>query len=58
MLRDKSMVVGSTGLVGKSLVTHLIEGKVAVKVLLRSNKVSSDPLLDYIRVDQISLGFI
>jgi uncharacterized protein YbjT (DUF2867 family) len=51
MLRDKSMVVGSTGLVGKSLVTHLIEGKVAVKALLRSNKVSSDPLLDYIRVD-------
>lgn len=45
------MVVGSTGLVGKSLVTHLIEGKVAVKALIRSNKVSSDPLLDYIRVD-------
>ena len=45
------MVVGSTGLVGKSLVAHLIEGKVSVKALLRNNKVSSDPLLDYIRVD-------
>ncbi|MDC0073125.1 NAD(P)H-binding protein [Gammaproteobacteria bacterium] len=51
MLRNKSMVVGSTGLVGKSLVAHLIEGKVSVKALLRNNKVSSDPLLDYIRVD-------
>jgi nucleoside-diphosphate-sugar epimerase len=51
MPRDKAMVVGSTGLVGKSLVTHLIEDRVRVKALLRNDKVSSDPILDYIRVN-------
>ena len=32
MLRNKSMVVGSTGLVGKSVVNHLIEKEISSEV--------------------------
>jgi uncharacterized protein YbjT (DUF2867 family) len=51
MLRSKSMVIGSTGLVGKSLVTHLVEVGVPVKALVRSKESSSNVLLDYTTVN-------
>ena len=45
MLRNKSMVVGSTGLVGKSVVNHLIEKDIAVLALVRNDEVSNNSLL-------------
>ena len=51
MLRDKSMVVGSTGLVGKSVVNHLIERGVAVLALVRNDAESDNSLLNYYKID-------
>ena len=51
MLRNKSMVVGSTGLVGKSVVNHLIEKDIAVLALVRNDEVSNNSLLNYYKID-------
>ena len=51
MLRNKSMVVGSTGLVGKSLVNHLIEKDISVLALVRNDQVSNNSLLNYYKID-------
>ena len=51
MLRNKSMVVGSTGLVGKSVVNHLIEKDIAVLALVRNDEVSKNSLLNYYKID-------
>ena len=57
MLRNKSMVVGSTGLVGKSLVNHLIEKDIAVLALVRNDEVSNNSLLNYYKIDFDDLQF-
>ena len=57
MLRNKSMVVGSTGLVGKSVVNHLIEKDIAVLALVRNDEVSKNPLLNYYKIDFDDLQF-
>ena len=51
MLRNKSMVVGSTGLVGKSVVNHLIERDIAVLALVRNDEESDNSLLNYYKID-------
>ena len=51
MLRNKSMVVGSTGLVGKSVVNHLIERGIAVLALVRNDAESDNSLLNYYKID-------
>ena len=51
MLRNKSMVVGSTGLVGKSVVNHLIEKDITVLALVRNDEVSNNSLLNYYKID-------
>ena len=45
------MVVGSTGLIGSSLVHQLIEGGEPVKALARGDQITSNPFLEYIKVD-------
>lgn len=57
MLRNKSMVVGSTGLVGKSVVNHLIEKDIAVLALVRNDEVSNNSLLNYLKIDFDDLQF-
>ena len=57
MLRNKSMVVGSTGLVGKSVVNHLIEKDIAVLALVRNDEVSNNSLLNYYKIDFDDLQF-
>ena len=57
MLRNKSMVVGSTGLVGKSVVNHLIEKDIAVLALVRNDEVSDNSLLNYFKIDFDDLQF-
>ena len=51
MLRNKSLVVGSTGLVGKSVVNHLIERGIAVLALVRNDEESDNSLLNYYKID-------
>ena len=51
MIRNKSLVVGSTGLVGKSVVNHLIEKDISVLALVRNDQVSSHSLLNYYKID-------
>ena len=51
MLRNKSMVVGSTGLVGKSVVNHLIERGIGVLALVRNDEESDNALLNYYKID-------
>jgi uncharacterized protein YbjT (DUF2867 family) len=51
MLKSKSMVVGSTGLVGKSLVSQLIEAGQPVRALIRNDQESTSPLLEYLKND-------
>ena len=53
MLRNKSMVVGSTGLVGKSVVNHLIERGIAVLALVRNDAESDNSLLNYYKIDKL-----
>ena len=57
MPRNKSMVVGSTGLVGKSVVNHLIEKDIAVLALVRNDEVSNNSLLNYYKLDFDDLQF-
>ena len=57
MPRNKSMVVGSTGLVGKSVVNHLIEKDIAVLALVRKDEVSNNSLLNYYKIDFDDLQF-
>ena len=57
MLRNKSMVVGSTGLVGKSVVNHLIEKDIPVLALVRNDEVSKNSLLNYYKIDFDDLQF-
>ena len=57
MLRNKSMVVGSTGLVGKSVVNHLIEKDISVLALVRNDQVSNNSLLNYYKIDFDDLQF-
>ena len=57
MPRNKSMVVGSTGLVGKSVVNHLIEKDIAVLALVRNDEVSNNSLLNYYKIDFDDLQF-
>ena len=57
MLRNKSMVVGSTGLVGKSVVNHLIKKDIAVLALVRNDEVSNNSLLNYYKIDFDDLQF-
>ena len=57
MLRNKSMVVGSTGLVGKSVVNRLIEKDIAVLALVRNHEVSNNSLLNYYKIDFDDLQF-
>ena len=57
MLRNKSMVVGSTGLVGKSVVNHLIEKDIAVLALVRNDEASNNSLLNYYKIDFDDLQF-
>ena len=57
MLRNKSMVVGSTGLVGKSVVNHLIEREIAVLALVRNDEESDNSLLNYYKIDFDDLQF-
>ena len=57
MIRNKSMVVGSTGLVGKSVVNYLIEKDIAVLALVRNDEVSNNPLLTYFKIDFDDLQF-
>ena len=57
MLRNKSMVVGSTGLVGKSVVNHLIEKDIPVLALVRNDQVSNNSLLNYYKIDFDDLQF-
>ena len=45
------MVVGSTGLVGKSLVSQLIEARESVRALVRNDQESTNPLLEYLKID-------
>ena len=45
------MVVGSTGLVGKSVVNHLIERGIGVLALVRNDAESDNSLLDYYKID-------
>ena len=51
MLRNKSMVVGSTGLVGRSVVNHLIKKEISVLALVRNDQISSHSLLNYYKID-------
>ena len=57
MLRNKSMVVGSSGLVGKSVVNHLIEKDISVLALVRNDQVSNNSLLNYYKIDFDDLQF-
>ena len=45
------MVVGSTGLIGRSLVRQLIEGGEPVKALTREDQATSNSILEYIKVN-------
>ena len=45
------MVVGSTGLIGRSLVHQLIEGGEPVKALTRGDQATSNSILEYVKVN-------
>ena len=45
------MVVGSTGLIGRSLVHQLIEGGELVKALTRGDQITSNSILEYVKVN-------
>tara|TARA_X000000368_G_C22949242_1_gene675838 strand:- start:123 stop:788 length:666 start_codon:yes stop_codon:yes gene_type:complete len=57
MLRTKSLVVGSTGLIGSSIVTQLLEKEESVIALVRTNKTSTNSLLDFHKVNFDDLKF-
>ena len=45
------MVVGSTGLIGRSLVHQLIKQGISVKALTRTDQAASDSICEYIKVN-------
>ena len=45
------MVVGSTGLIGRSLVHQLIEGGEPVMALTRGDQITSNSILEYVKVN-------
>jgi len=45
------MVVGSTGLIGRSLIHQLIEGGEPVKALTREDQTTSNSILEYVKVN-------
>jgi uncharacterized protein YbjT (DUF2867 family) len=51
MQRPISMVAGSTGLVGKALVNNLVSKGQAVRALVRTQENTTNPLLEYLRID-------
>ena len=51
MLRTKSLVVGSTGLIGSSIVTQLLEREESVIALVRTDEASTNSLLDFHKVN-------
>ena len=57
MLRTKSLVVGSTGLIGSSIVSQLLEREESVIALVRTNKTSTNSLLDFHKVNFDDLKF-
>ena len=57
MLRTKSLVVGSTGLIGSSIVTQLLERKESVIALVRTDEASTNSLLDFHKVNFDDLKF-
>ena len=57
MFRTKSLVVGSTGLIGSSIVTQLLEKEESVIALVRTNKTSTNSLLDFHKVNFDDLKF-
>ena len=57
MLRTKSLVVGSTGLIGSSIVTQLLEREESVIALVRTDKASTNSLLDFHKVNFDDLKF-
>ena len=50
MLRTKSLVVGSTGLIGSSIITQLLEKEESVIALVRTDEASSNSFLDFYKV--------
>ena len=57
MLRTKSLVVGSTGLIGSSIITQLLEKEESVIALVRTDEVSTNSLLDFHKVNFDDLKF-
>ena len=57
MLRTKSLVVGSTGLIGSSIITQLLEKEESVIALVRTDEASINPLLDFHKVNFDDLKF-
>ena len=57
MLRTKSLVVGSTGLIGSSIVTQLLEREESVIALVRTDEASTNSLLDFHKVNFDDLKF-
>ena len=51
MQRPISMVAGSTGLVGKALVNNLVSKGQAVRALVRTQENTTNPLLEYLKID-------
>ena len=51
----KSLVAGSTGLVGASLIDELASRKIKVKGLTRKRKESNNPYVEYVKVDYDNL---
>ena len=57
MLRTKSLVVGSTGLIGNSIITQLLEKEESVIALVRTDEASTNSLLDFHKVNFDDLKF-
>ena len=57
MLRTKSLVVGSTGLIGSSIITQLLEKEESVIALVRTDEASTNSFLDFHRVNFDDLKF-
>ena len=57
MLRTKSLVVGSTGLIGSSIITQLLEKEESVIALVRTDEASTNSFLDFHKVNFDDLKF-
>jgi uncharacterized protein (TIGR01777 family) len=51
---DAYIISGGTGLIGTFLINTLLKGNIKVYVLTRTNKVSENPLLNYVKWDVIN----